>query len=347
MANPNPSTHHHETDSVTAQRPATTLAVAVTGIQSALGAALLADLANDSRVTKVLCIDLVAPTQASPKLAFESIDLCALEAQKQLGQALADHHIDAMAHLAFRSAPSPSAGYNHELESIGTMRVVQACLTGRVKKLVMGSQTWLYGANVGAPALLDEQQPPRARRSERYFADKTDAERDVLSFRAPGRGRLSTILRIAPVVDPTSNSHIISLLRDKLLPSVLGFDPMWQLTHLADAQQALHSTLFRETPAIVNIASAGAVPLSVARRKLGVTPLALPRTVASMLVSGLWLSGAGRIPPSMLDYLQYPCVADCGLARTCLEYRPKHNTYSILQDTAHLRTSGSPARSPA
>jgi UDP-glucose 4-epimerase len=335
----NPHSQRREPDALTAKRPTAALTVAVTGIHSALGAAVLATLIEDLNVTRIVCVDLEPPKHTSSKLLFERCDLAATDAQKQLGDLFARTHVECLAHLAFRDAPSPSPGYSHELESIGTMHIVQGCLTGKVRKLVLASRTWLYGATPGTPALLDEQQPIRARRSERYLADKIDAERDVSEFRAPGRGRFSTILRIAPTVDPTAGNPITRMLSDVRVPSILGFDPMWQLTHIEDASRAVQLALHRETPAVLNIASAGAVPLSVARRVLGSRHIAIPRTLSSVVLSALWVSGLGRLPPSLLDYLQYPCVADCGLARKSLDFCPEHSTLSVLQEAAQFQDS--------
>lgn len=347
MNNCSPLSHCREPDASTAKRPNLPLSIGVTGIHSMLGTALLATLVNDPNIRRILCIDLREPKHTSTKIVFECVDLAANDAQKQLGNLFAQVGVDCVAHLAFRDAPSPSPGYSHELESIGTMRIVQACLTGKVRKLVMGSGTWLYGANPSAPALIDERQPVRARRSERYFADKIDAERDVAAFRAPGRGRTSTILRVAPTVDPTTDSHIIRVLADWRIPSILGFDPMWQLTHVDDAARAVHLALLHETPAVLNIASSGAVPLSAARRLFGTQHVAIPRTLASLALSGLWLSGFGLMPPSLLDYLQYPCVADGELARRALNFSPEHSTLSVLQQAAQSRQTSTVSRSRA
>lgn len=347
MANPAPTTSRLDSPASAATRPTAATVVALTGVLGVFGSRLLRDLLEDTRVEKVICLDLKAPNLTSPKLTHVDIDLTSSEIEQSLGAALADHHVDCVAHLAFRDGPSPYPGHSHELESIGTMRIVQACLQARVRKLLLWSRSWVYGASPNAPALLDEQRSALARRSERFFADKIDAERDVMAFRAPGRGRLSTVLRMAPVVDPTAKTHVMRLLADRRVPSILGFDPMWQLLHIEDASRAMQQAIFRDGPAIVNVASTGAVPLSVARSILGASPIPLPRSVASILVGGLWLTGVGHIPPSLLDYLQFSCVADCSLARQSLKFEPKHDTFSILQQAAQASSFGAAVRSPA
>jgi UDP-glucose 4-epimerase len=310
------------------------MTIAVTGTHGVLGRHLVGFLAQQPRVRRLVCIDRTRSAECSPKVTFVSTDLTALGVEHHVAEALADHHVDCVIHLAFRDGPSPHAGHSHELESIGSFRLVQACLKAQVRKLLMGSRTWVYGATPNAPALIDEHQPAQARRSERFFADKMDAERDVLSFRAPGRGRYATVLRLAPVVDPAIRNHVVRWLGDSRTPNVLGFDPMWQLLHVSDACRFIEASVFRDTPSLLNLASAGAVPLSVCRRMLGAHPLHLPRSMAGAVVSGLWLSGFGNIPPSMLDYLQFSCVADVTQAQAALRLTPEYSTLSILQSIA-------------
>ncbi|HEY5960875.1 MAG TPA: NAD-dependent epimerase/dehydratase family protein [Polyangiaceae bacterium] len=333
MLHTRPTPPRQDTDSSAAIRPEA-VTVAVTGAHGVLGKRLIAHLLSHERIREVVCLDVATPAFESVKFAFLDTDLTTLGVEHSLAIALADHRVDCVIHLAFRDGPSPNPGHSHELESIGTLRLVQACLKAKVRKLLLGSRTWVYGASPNAPALLDEHQPTRARRSERFFADKMDAERDVLSFRAPGRARVSTVLRMAPLVDPTVTNHVLKWLRDVRVPSVLGFDPMWQLLHVDDACRQVVSAVFRDAPPVLNVASGGAVPLSVVRRLLGTRPLYLPRSFASLMVSGCWLSGIGSIPPSMLDYLQFPCVADVTQARLHLKVTPEHSALSILQQTA-------------
>ena len=317
-------------------RPISPVVVALTGCHGAIGRTLLPRLVRLPEIARVLCLDIEPPALAegsdvASKLAYVNVDLTAADATSTVASALKSHQVATLVHLAFRQGPSPYPGRSHELESVGSMRLAQACLESKVRKILLWSRTWLYGARADAPSVLDEQAPTNARRTERFLADKIDAERDILSFRAPGRGRTATILRMAPIVCPGSSSHITNLLMSRSVPSILGFDPMVQLLHVDDAAEAILLALFRDGPPIVNVTSAGAVPLSYARRTLGTRPLVLPRSMATAMTSALWLSGKGQLPPSMLDYIQYSCVADDRLAGSVLSYHASHNASSILE----------------
>ena len=319
--------------------------IAVTGIRTAVGRGLMAALDADPSVEAILCFDIVGPQTPCQKAKVVAVDLTRGDCVEVMARHLEEHRVRALVHLAFRDSPTLSPGASHELESLGTMRVVQACLEGGVRKVVSWSRSWLYGARADAPALLDESQPLRARRTDRFFADKMDAERDVLSFGAPGRARIATLLRTAPLIDPHSPGMIFHLLRDTRIPSIAGFNPMWQCVHVEDAVSAFVQALRLDVPGAINVVSPGVLPLGEARRLAGHRGLKLPRSLATALVGGLWLSGSCHVPPSLLDYLQFPCVADGGRAERLLQLTCKHSTSSTLTEAAQCH--GAPASSPA
>ena len=67
------------------------------------------------------------------------------------------------------------------------MHVAVAARHAQVRKLVLWSQTWLYGAHPSNPNFLSEAHPLRAPMSEPYFADKIEAEEQArkLTQRSP------------------------------------------------------------------------------------------------------------------------------------------------------------------
>jgi UDP-glucose 4-epimerase len=237
-------------------------------------------------------------------------------------------------------SPTHSTAFAHELESVGTMHVLNACRRTKVHKIVMRSQTLLYGAHPTNPNYLSEKHPLRARRSETFFADKIEAENEVLRFGRPGQGRSATVLRIAPMLGPTVDNFVTRYLSHRLTPTVLGFDPLWQFVHEADAVRALRLAALYDASGVFNIVGDGVLPLRTVIRLAGRTPLPLPRSLASGLTSALWLTQLAEAPPSFFDYLQYICVADGALAKKELGFEPLYTSREALIDYAnaqHLR----------
>jgi len=121
---------------------------------------------------------------------------------------------------------------------------------------------------------------------------------------------------------------------------VLGFDPLWQFLHEADAIAAFRLAVVRDAPGVFNIAPDGVLPLGTAIRLAGRHALPLPRPVAGSLVGALWVAQFAEAPPAFFDYLQYVCVADGELARKAMGYRPLYTSREALIDFAnaqHLR----------
>jgi 1-acyl-sn-glycerol-3-phosphate acyltransferase len=213
-------------------------------------------------------------------------------------------------HAAFAVSPGQDAIGSHELEAIGTGRLLNACLRTKVRKVVLWSHTLLYGAHPTNPNFLAEHHPLRARRDEPFLANKIDAEAAVLRFGRPGTGRVATVLRTAAILGPTAENYLSRYLGHRLVTTVLGFDPLWQFVHETDAVRAFQIALDRDCPGVFNIVGEGVLPLSAVIRLAGSSALPLPRSVAEGLFNALWLSRLIDMPPSFLDYLQYLCVAD-------------------------------------
>jgi UDP-glucose 4-epimerase len=314
--------------------------VAITGAAQFLGSNLIGLLEEDPGVRSIVCLDGEAPTTAAAKSHVYNINLTEALAEERMAEILSAEAVDVVVHLAFLDSPTHSTAFAHELESVGTMHLLNACRRTKVHKIVMRSQTLLYGAHATNPNFLSEKHPLRARRSESFFADKIEAESEVLRFGRPGQGRIATVLRVAPVLGPTVDNFITRYLSHRLAPTVLGFDPLWQFVHEADVVRALRLATLLDVPGVFNIVGDGVLPLRTVIRLAGRTTLPLPRALASGLTTALWLTQLAEAPPSFFDYLQYICVADGALARKELGFEPLYTSREALIDYAnaqHLR----------
>lgn len=314
--------------------------VAITGAAQFLGTNLIGLLEEDPNVRRVVCLDSEAPTTAGAKSRVYNVSLTESLAEERMAEILSAEAVDVVVHLAFLDSPTHSVAFAHELESVGTMHVLNACRRTKVHKVVMRSQTLLYGAHATNPNYLSEKHPLRARRTEPFFADKIEAENEVLRFGSPGQGRIATVLRIAPMLGPTVDNFVTRYLSHRLTPTVLGFDPLWQFVHEADAVRALRLAALYDVPGVFNIVGDGVLPLRTVIKLAGRTTLPLPRSLASGFTTALWLTQLAEAPPGFFDYLQYICVADGALARKELGFEPLYTSREALIDYAnaqHLR----------
>ena len=325
-------------------------AVAVTGAASFLGSNLIGMLEQDDAVRRIVCIDVKSPHTVAQKSRFYDVGLTQANAEERLTEIFAAEGVDTVVHLAFLPSPTHSSAWAHELESVGSMHLLNACRRSNVRKVVSWSQTLLYGAHPTNPNFLSERHPLRPPRLEPFFLDKMDAEREVLRFGQPGNGRIATVLRTAPILGPNVDTFLTRYLGRRFVPTVLGFDPLWQFVHEADVVTALRLAVIRDAPGIFNITGEGVLPLHTVIRLASRTPFPLPRLLTRTVAGSLWLAQLSEAPASFCDYLQYLCVSDGSLALRVLGFRPAYSSREAVVEfgsAQRLRDARLLSESPA
>src|SRR3954467_2167760 len=189
-------------------RPGGGRVVALTGAASFLGRNLVGVLEEDARTDRIVAIDIKAPDTSGPKTRMYPVDLTAPASEERVAEILAAEGVDTFLHLAFLSSPTHGSAWAHELESVGTMHVLNAARRVSLRKLILWSQTILYGAHPTNPNFLTERHPLRADAEEPFFGDKIAAEREVAAFAAKSKGTVVTVLRTAPIVGPTVSNYV-------------------------------------------------------------------------------------------------------------------------------------------
>lgn len=307
--------------------------VAFTGSSSFLGQNLVGLLEEDPQVKRIVSIDVEAPATAGAKTRHHAIDLTAPRDVDRLAQIFIDEGVDTVVHLAFLASPSHAEAWAHELESVGTLHALTAVRQAATRKLVLWSQTLLYGAHPTNPNYLTEKHPLRARKGERYFADKIEAEAEALRY-ASGEGKVVTVLRTAPILGPTVHNYLTRYLARRVVPTIMGFDPLVQFLHEIDAVAAFKVAIDRDVSGTFNVVGDGVLPLSTVIRLAGRLSLPVPGPLAGPMVGASWALQLADAPASFLDYLRYVCVADGERAERELGFRPAYGTREALLDYA-------------
>jgi UDP-glucose 4-epimerase len=308
--------------------------VALTGADAFLGRNLIGLLEDDDRVGKILAIDVKNPPTAGRKTRFYKVDLTQPTVDARLAEILAAEDVDTFLHLAFLASPTHASAWAHELESVGTMHVLNACRERPVRKFILWSQTILYGAYPSNPNFLTEQHPLRGHPESRFLTDKIEAEQVVHRFARQMPGTIVTTLRVAPILGPTVHNYLTRYLGRRLVPTLLGFDPLMQFAHEVDVLAAFKQAITRDAPGVFNIASEGVLPLSMAIKLAGRMGVPIAHPVAYAAARVLWAAQLSEAPWMFLDYLRWTCVADTSLAARDLRFRPAFTTREAVLDHA-------------
>lgn len=309
------------------------LTVAFTGSASFLGQNLIGLLEEDPRIRRIVSMDIATPATAAAKTIHHDVDLTRPRSAEHIAEILGEAGADVLVHLAFLASPSHATAWAHELESLGTMHVLTGASGANVKRLVLWSHTLLYGAHPTNPNFLTEKHPLRARRSVPFFADKIEAEEEAARWASRGGGKL-TVLRTAPILGPTVRNFLTRYLAQRLVPTLMGFDPLFQFLHEVDALAAFKLAILRETPGTFNIAGDGVLPLSTVIKLAGRAAVPLPGPLVSRALSAMWMASSASVPPHFLDYLRFVCVADTEKAAREMGFRATYGSRDALLDFA-------------
>jgi UDP-glucose 4-epimerase len=315
-------------DRVTRKRPV----VALTAASSFLGANVIGLLEEDDRVGRIVAIDIKPTSTAGKKTRSYEVDFTQPTAEARLAEVLAAERVDTLVHLAFVSSPTHATAWAHELESVGTMHALFAARQAQVRKVVMWSQTLLYGAHPSNPNFLSERHALRADPDEPFFADKIEAEGEAQRFAQRSPGGVVTVLRMAPILGPTVHNYVTRYLAQKLVPTMMGFDPLMQFLHEVDAIAALKLAIDRDVPGTFNIVGDGVLPLTTVIKLAGRIAMPIPHPVAESVAALGWLAQVADAPPSFLKYLRFLCVADGTKARERMGFRAAYTTREALLD---------------
>lgn len=308
--------------------------VALTGADSFLGRNLIGLLEEDERYSSIVALDVRRPRTAGRKTRFYQVDLTQPSVEARLSEILVAESVDCIVHLAFLSSPTAAEAWAHELESVGTMHLLNACRQASPSKLILRSQTLLYGAHRTNPNHLTEAHPLRGLAGSRFLADKIEAELEVRRFSEATPGCTVTVLRLAPLLGPTVRGWVTRWLSRRLVPTALGFDPLVQFLHEMDAVAAFKLALDRDAPGVYNIVGEGVLPVSTVVKLAGRVAVPVPRRILRAATALLWMTNANEAPPHFVSFLRYLCVADGSAARHRLGFAPAFTTREAVLDFA-------------
>lgn len=312
-------------------------AVAVTGACTYLGSELLRRLAEQRRFDRILALDIRDPaTFASGlprgRIQWVKLDLTQPTIDGELATLFQRERVDTLVHAAFLSHPTHATEWAHELEDVGTMHVLNACAAVPPRRIVMVSTTLVYGAHAKNPNFLTERAELRGHPDSRFVNDKVRAEQQLLRFAAEHPKTQVCSLRFAPVLGPSVDNLYTRFLRRSLAPVMLGHDPVMQFVHELDAAWALWQATLSDRRGPFNIVGKGVLPYTTVLAMLGRVPLPMPLPIARHVIKAMWATQLVGSPPSFLDFLLYPCVADGSRAMDELGYAPRFNIQRTILD---------------
>jgi len=284
--------------------------IAVTGLGSFMGRRLVDRLLERSTQMRVIALDHRRPFRLDSRVRFHRIDLTEPTADGHLAEILTRERVEAVVHAAFRTSPTPDLEMDHELETIGSLHVMNACAAAKVKRLVVASSSMLYGPRPDNPNFLTEAHPLRGHPDAHTVEDRVEMEGLLAGWRDRHPDTEVTVLRPCWIMGPTYWDHVTRFFSLPVIPMLLGYDPLMQFIHEEDCLRAFERATLNPIPGVFNVVARGVLPLSTIVRLAGKRILPLPAPVLYRMAYYPSQGQTGDPPAGFYDYLRYLWVAD-------------------------------------
>lgn len=288
--------------------------VLITGIAGALGRLVAARLAADGH--EVLGID-VRPWYHPP----EGVRVVQGDIRKRPAEdVFRTQRPDAMIHMATVTHLTHRSSDRFRINLGGTQAVFDHCHAYGVKRAIFVGRHTYYGAGPDTPLYHGESEPPMAVHTFPELSDLVAADLYAGSalWRFPDLD--TAVLRLCYTLGPLRQGTLAAFLRGPRVPTVLGFDPLFQFVHDHDAARAIVLALDKDLRGVFNVCGPPPVPLSVLVRETGRTALPLPEMLLRPMLGRL---GLPRLPRGALEHVKYPIVIDGSAFRRLTGFVPE------------------------
>lgn len=237
---------------------------------------------------------------------------------------------DAVIHLAFVRHFRTNLETRHKVNVAGTRLLLDYCAEYGVRQLTVVSTGYVYGALPENPSYMHEDFPLNVSRTYPEMRDLAEVDTLCSAFLWQHPEVRTAILRPVNTLGDSVHSAIGGYLRQRFVPTILGFDPMMQFLHEEDLASAILLSIERKLRGVFNVAGPGAVPLHVAVEQTGGSALPLPEVALRPLVRRLFGLGLYPMPPGAIDFIKYPCTVSDARFTAATGFHPRWSLQDIF-----------------
>ncbi|TCP53096.1 UDP-glucose 4-epimerase [Tamaricihabitans halophyticus] len=309
--------------------------VLVTGVGGQLAGSLVARLATDPDIERIIGVDTVAPSmrllERMGRAEFVRADI----RNPLIAKVISNAKVDTVVHASCTAHPAGPGRRTaiKEMNVIGTMQLLAACQRSpQVRRLVVKSTAAVYGASSRAPAVFDEDANLIPASSSGYSKDAVEVEGYVRGFARRRPDVDVTVARFTNLIGPAVDTVLTRYFALPVTPSVFGSDARMQLLHSDDALAVLERATLTSKPGVFNVAGDGVLTLSQAIRRARRVELPVPKSVLPM--TGRMFRGLPLVDFSadQLQLLSFGRVVDTTRLKRDFGYTPGYTTGEAFDD---------------
>ncbi len=295
--------------------------VLVTGIGGKIGRLVAAELLK--REHEVIGIDR-RPWPRAP----EGIELYRADIRKRAAEdVFRRHRPEAVIHMATVTHLTHRSEDRYKINLHGTRAVFEHCHRyGAMRAIFVGRHTY-YGAGPDLPLYHREEDPPSGVQSFPELSDLVAADlyAGTALWRYP---EIDTcILRACYTLGPQQHGTLAAFLKGPRVPTILGFDPLFQFMHETDVASSIVTALESKLRGVYNVAGPNPVPLSLLIRETGRTAIPLPETIFRLALGRF---GIPKLPRGALTHIKYPVVISSDQFTKATGFRPEYDADATM-----------------
>jgi UDP-glucose 4-epimerase len=295
--------------------------VLLTGISGKLAQQVAIELL--ARGHQVTGIDRRPWPECPPSIRLIQTDIRKPDAE----EAFRSERPDAVIHMATVSHLTMRRDERYRINLGGTQKVFEYCERHAVPQALFVGRHTYYGAVADAALYRGEDEPPMALESFPELADLVAADLFAASALWRFPERTTAVLRLVYTLGPSLHGTLAAFLAGPRVPMIIGFDPLFQFMHEADAVAAIILALERKLRGVYNVAGPQALPLSELIRVTGRAPIRIARVLHPLLLGRL---GLPRLSTGAVAHIKYPIVISDQSFRDATGFRPAHGEYETL-----------------
>lgn len=280
--------------------------VLIPGISSPVGRLLATQLVDEGH--EVIGIDRRVWRDPPKGVEFHAVDIRKRGATEVFRKA----RPECVVHMATVTHLVAATEERYRINLGGTRAVFENSANFGVKHVVFVGRHTYYGAGPDQALYHLEDDPPMAVSTFPELSDLVAA--DLYASQSLWRRPefTTTVLRISYLLGPTGTGTLASFLRGSAVPTVIGFDPLFQYLHEHDAASAIATAVRARPRGVFNVAGPSPLPLSVIIREAGRRRVPIPE-MAFQLLRGRF--GLPRLPPGAVTHIKHPVVIDSAAFR--------------------------------
>lgn len=302
--------------------------VLITGIAGKLGRMVAEKLVNEGH--EIIGIDR-RPWPDAPK----GVEMFNVDIRKRRAEDLfRTKRPEVMIHMATVSYFTSRQEERYRINLGGTRSIFEHAHQYGVKHSIFIGRHTFYGAAPDVPLYQTEAAPPLAVSTFPELADLVAADLYAGSaiWRYPDMK--TAVLRICYTLGPSKHGTLSSYIRGHRVPTVLGFDPLFQFIHEVDAAEAICTALKQRLQGVFNVAGPAPVPLSVLVKATGRINVPLPEGIFSR-VTQTGLFGMPKLPPGAATHIKHSVVIDPSAFQQATNYKHQFNEVQVMEAFRH------------